>query len=144
MWCFAPLAKRAGISALPAEYMGLCCVSSPGLEPYTSFRGIKTVYLGERRACEEVSNIRTSLWKFWAFSVPVVSPAHRKSWEHSWQNVFSFTFRIETVLVKDYKNLTAGYLDYRIPITSEKAFPFWIYTLYTTCMGYSTIQLCKY
>lgn len=97
MWLFAPvpgipspLAKRAGISALPAGYRGLWCVSSPGFEPYISFRGVKTIYLGEWTAWEDVSNNRTSLRKFWAFSVPMVSPAHSKSWEHSRQSVFSF------------------------------------------------------
>ena len=97
MWLFAPipgipspLAKRAGSSALPARYMGLWCVSSPGFEPYTSFRGVKATYLEERTAWEEVSNNSTASRKFWAFSMPVVSPAHRKSWEHSWQNAFSF------------------------------------------------------
>lgn len=97
MWLFAPVpgtlspsAMRADISALSAGYMGLQCVSSPGFEPCTSFRGVKTLYLGERTAWEEVSNNRAPLRNFWAFSVPVVSPAHRKTWEHSWQNAFSF------------------------------------------------------
>lgn len=97
MWLFAPipgipspLAKRAGISALPAGYIGLWCVSSPGFEHYTSSRGAKATYLGEWTAWEEVSNNRTAPRKFWAFSMPVVSPAHRKSWDCSWQNAVSF------------------------------------------------------
>ena len=58
---------------LPREQASLLCLLdiwdsgvslSPGFEPYTSFRGVKATYLGERTAWEEVSNNRTASRKF--------------------------------------------------------------------------------
>lgn len=67
----SPLARTAGISALPAGYRGLWHVSSPASEPHTPLRGTQTIYLEEWTALE-VSNSQISLRKLQAFSLPLV------------------------------------------------------------------------
>ncbi|KAF2974344.1 hypothetical protein EK904_009904 [Melospiza melodia maxima] len=64
----------------------LACLFSTSLEPYTFFRGTKTIYLEEWTIWLEISNTRISLRKFQEFSLSLVSAAHKKSWKHSWKH----------------------------------------------------------
>lgn len=89
----------------------LACLFSLSLEPYTFVRGTETIYLEEWTTWLEIYNSRISLRKFQEFSLSLVSAAHKKSWEHSWKNAFSFCIQYRNVLVNIYKNITAVSLD---------------------------------
>lgn len=147
MWLFvpvhgisSPLARAAGISALLAGYTRLWHVSSPAFEPYTTSRATTIIYLEEQTAWLEISNSMISLRKFQAFSLPLVSSAHKKIWEHSWQNVFSFHIQDRNI-VNIYKNMTAVSLDRIILIKTEKAsLP--EYTLFMTVARATQLYNC--
>lgn len=85
------------------------------------FQRHKNYLPGSRTAWLESSNSRISLRKFQAFSLLLVLAAHKKSWDHSRENAFSFHIQDRNMLVNIYKNMTAVSLDCSILITTGKA-----------------------